>query len=291
MLRRNATKTPTKKPKDPRAELVNALAEDGTAVASACGTCGATVATDDPEGVQTYAVRWVGNVKVQRRSWRYHRVCHLAAQRGPVLLALMLNPAERPIQVTQAHADVAERIGVPLRYEEIEGTKPSDAGTRYPFGRIGRGGRGELDERRAAVAQRHQELTVPVAHESGYPCAVCGRSHDLKDAWGMFEGRPVCGACHSMVKRSSPRMPGNRRLAEYAWDAMLAEGRHFLAPRADLNKFALAREMASYRPIGLEDRREPWAYVADLPERRLTDEERLAALLAEAESRLAGAAA
>lgn len=283
MLRRNTRTQPAKKATDPRADLVKALAESGTPVASACGMCGATVRTDDPEAVQ--AERNVGTWPYVRRvrSWRYHGVCELVARQGsPALLAFVLAPQARPIRVTQAHHDVAQKLGAPLTYRELEKASHTDRGTgRGPFQHVKRA---ELEELRAAVAQRHQELTVPVPHSSGYPCGVCGRSHELKDAWGEYQGRPVCGPCSSLIERA--KAPGNPELRDYAWES----ARAFLPPRG-VARFLLAREVSSYRPLGPGERREPWAYAADLPEVPLTDEERLAALLAEAEARLAGAAA
>lgn len=269
---------------DPRAELVHALADSGTAVASACGTCGATVATDDPQGEQTTRQAGAYPYTRQVRSWRYHGVCSRAV-RGPELLALVLDPDARPVRVTQAHADVARTLGVPLAYRELEDSAATDAGRgRHRFKHVPKV---ELEELRAAVDKRRQELTVPVPHASGYPCGVCGRSHELVDAWGTFEGRPVCGPCSRMVKRSSPRIPGNQRLTEVALDA----ARPSIPPNRDLNRFSIARDADSYRPLSPEERREPWAYVAGLPEWPLTDEERMAARLAEVEARLAGVAA
>lgn len=281
-----ARKTKTTKPAqaktpDPRAALVRALADAGEVVASACGTCGATVAKDDPEAEQTY--REVGTWPYSRRvrSWRYHRAC-LYASSGPELLALALDPTARPVRVTQAHADVTEKIGAPLAYRELEKASSTDAGTgRRPFQHVPRA---ELEELRAAVEKRHQELTVPVPHSSGYPCAVCGRSHELVNAWGDYRGRPVCAECSRLIQRA--KAPFGRELEEYALEA----ARDLIPPRADTSRFPLAREMASYRPLSAGERREPWAYVTDLPEVPLTTEERLAARLAELESRLAVAA-
>ncbi|GAB3081187.1 DNA-binding protein [Micromonospora schwarzwaldensis] len=278
------TKTPRPaqaKTPDPRAALVHALADAGEVIASACGTCGATVAKDDPEAEQTY--RQVGTWPYSRqvRSWRFHRVCSLSTG-GAELLALALDPDARPVRVTRAHYDVSQQIGAPLAYRELEKASSTDAGRgRSPFQHIPRA---ELAELRAAVEERHRELTVPVPHSSGWPCAGCGRSHELADAWGTYQGRPVCAGCSQLIQRA--KIPGNRRVEEYALEA----ARDLIPARRQVNPFPLAREMASYRPLGPEERREPWAYVTDLPEVPLTTEERLAARLAELE-KLAGVAA
>ncbi|SCG64025.1 DNA-binding protein [Micromonospora halophytica] len=282
-----ARKTKTTKPAqaktpDPRAALVRALADAGEVVASACGTCGATVAKDDPEAEQTY--REVGTYPYTRqiRSWRYHRVCSYASS-GPELLALALDPTARPVRVTQAHADVVQRIGAPLAYRELEKASSTDAGRgRSPFQHVPRA---ELAELRAAVLQRHCELTLPARHSSGWPCGVCGRSHELVDAWDQYQGRPVCAGCSRLIQRA--KAPFGRELEEYALEA----ARDLIPPRADTSRFPLAREMASYRPLGAGERREPWAYVTDLPEVPLTTEERLAELAKLVEARLAGVAA
>lgn len=283
MLRRN-TKTPAPaKTPDPRAELVRALADAGEVVASACGTCGATARADDPEAIQEW--RQLGTYPYTRkvRGWRYHRVCSRATG-GAELLALALDPSARPVRVTQAHYDVAQKLGAPLAYRELEKASSTDAGRgRSPFQHVKRA---ELDELRAAVAQRHQELTVPVPHSSGRPCGVCGRSHDLVDSWGEFQGRPVCAACSRLIERA--KAPGNPDLREYAEQA----ARSFL-PLRGVVQFLLASELPSYgrHDCKVSGELAPWAYVADLPEVPLSDEERLAALLAEAETRLTGAAA
>jgi len=290
-------------PTDPRADLVRMLAQGGKAVASACGTCGATVREDDPEAVQT-------TVEVMRRrrglmpyaedvrSWRYHGVCFAALGRsgkvgdrgGPAaLLALALDPAARLIRVTQAHYDVAQRLGAPLAYSEKEDSSSTDRG-RAAWRHIPRA---ELAELRAAVEQRHQELTVPVPHESGWPCQVCGRSHDLRDAWDRHKDRPLCGACSKLVERSS--ISGNPRLEAYAFE----EARDLIPPRCDSvtwgvlgRELPLARDMPGYSrhdfKVSAEvPERAPWAYVADLPEMPLSEEERQEARLAELEKRLA----
>lgn len=281
---RKTTPKPDKKPADPRAELVRALADSGQAVASACGTCGAVVAADDPQAEQTYVTAGRYPHTRQIRSWRYHGVCSRVAS-GPALLALVLDPGARPVVVTQAHADVARTLGVPLSYRELETAATTDRGTgRSRFQHVPKI---ELGELRAAVEKRHEELTVPVPHASGYPCGVCGRSHELVDAWSQFEGRPVCGACSKMVAQSAPRTPGNRRLAEYALDA----ARPSIPPNRDLNRFSIARDADSYRPLSPEERREPWAYTLALPEWPLTPEQTMAARLAELEKRLTGATA
>ncbi|MEV7268336.1 helix-turn-helix domain-containing protein [Micromonospora aurantiaca] len=279
------TKTPRPaqaKTPDPRAALVHELANAGQVIASACGTCGATVAKDDPEAEQTH--REVGTWPYSRRvrSWRYHRACSLA-QVGPELLALALDPDARPVRVTQAHYDVAQQIGAPLAYRELEKASSTDAGRgRRPFQHVPRG---ELEELRAAVEKRHQELTIPVPHSSGWPCAGCGRSHELVEAWGQYQGRPVCAGCSQLIQRA--KIPGNRRVEEYALEA----ARDLIPARRQVSPFPLAREMASYRPLGAGERREPWAYVVDLPEVPLTTEERLAELAELMEARLAGVAA
>jgi hypothetical protein len=69
------------------------------------------------------------------------------------------------------------------------------------------------------VEKQHQELTVPVPHSSGYPCGICGRSHELVDAWGDFEGRPV----HTAGDPERAACP--RRLEEYVRDVVMAEAR------------------------------------------------------------------
>ncbi|AGL20940.1 hypothetical protein [Actinoplanes sp. N902-109] len=291
MLRRT-TKTnrpPLAKPTDPRADLVRLLSQSGDAVASACGTCGGQVRTDDPEAVQTTGQ--VGKYPYHRtvRSWRYHGVCHRVGQ-GPALLALVLDPDARPLRVTQAHADVARSLGVPLTYREKEGASSSDRG-RVPWRHVPRA---ELEELRAAVEKRHEELTVPVPHPSGWPCAVCGRSHELADAWGQFQGRPVCGACSTLVKLS--QIPENRPLWQMARDAMFAEAESLLPARAITWPLPLAQDMPGYSRHACKVPTdapliEPWAYVVNLPEAPLTDEERQEARLAELERRLAEATA
>lgn len=271
------TKPIQAKTTDPRAELARAMLDAGQ-LDSACGVCGATVRADDPEAEQT--TRQVGTYPYIRtvRSWRYHRVCYLA-KGGPELLALALDPDARPIRVTQAHADVARRIGVPLAYRELETSSATDRGKtawRHVL-------RAELDELRAAVAKRHAELTEPVHHSSGWPCSVCGRSHELVDTWTEHRGRPACGECVKLIERAA--IPRNRTLEEYALD----EARPSIPPRSDLRRFGLAHQAASYRPLTPDERREPWSYVADLPETPPTTEQLLAARLAELE-KLAGVA-
>jgi hypothetical protein len=280
---RKTRPAPVKKTPDPRAELVRAMADAGEIVASACGACGATVRADDPEAVQD--VRQVGNWPHARRTrgWRYHGTCS-RARGGAALLALALDFHARPVRVTQAHHDVAQRLGVPLAYRELEKAASTDAGRgRSPFRHIPGA---ELTELRAAVEKRHQELTVPVVHVSGWPCAVCGRSHELSDAWGTYQDRPVCAACSGLIGRA--RIPGNERLETYAWRAALEVARDRF-PARGVARFQLAREVPGYRRHDSEmsTPREPWSYVADLPERQPTDLERLAEL----ERRLTGAAA
>ncbi|MEU4237922.1 DNA-binding protein [Actinoplanes sp. NPDC026619] len=289
MLRKTTKTRPQAKTTDPRADLVRLLAQGGQAVASACGTCGGQVRTDDPEAVQT--TRQVGQFPYHRtvRSWRYHGVCHQAGS-GAALLALALDPDARPVRVTQAHADVARTLGVPLAYQEQETASPADRG-RAHWRHIPRA---ELAELSAAVDQRHRELTVPVPHASGWPCAVCGRSHELVDAWRQHQGRPVCGACSTLVERS--QIPGNRHLWQMARDLMLAEARDILPARAITWPLPLAQDMPSYsrhdcKVTAEAPERQPWAYVADLPETPLTDEERQEARLDELERRLAGVTA
>ncbi|MFI7071870.1 DNA-binding protein [Micromonospora sediminicola] len=284
MSARKTKPFPAKKtapPLTPEAELMRALIDSGGPAPSACGTCGATVRTDDPEAEQTY--RQVGTYPYTRRvrSWRYHRAC-LYASSGPELLALALDPTARPVRVTQAHADVVRRIGAPLAYRELEKASSTDAGRgRSPFQHVPRN---ELAELRAAVEKRHQELTVPVPHSSGWPCGVCGRSHELVDAWDQYQGRPVCAGCSRLIQRA--KAPFSGELWEYALEAAW----DLIPARRQVSPFPLAREMASYRPLGAGERREPWAYVTDLPEVPLTTEERLAARLAELE-KLVGVAA
>ena len=281
-----ARKTKTPKPAqakttDPPAALVHALADAGEVIASACGTCGATVAKDDPEAEQTY--RQVGTWPYSRqvRSWRFHRVCSLSTG-GAELLALALDPDARPVRVTQAHADVVQRIGAPLAYRELEKASSTDAGRgRRPFQHVPGA---ELAELRAAVEKRHLELTVPVPHSSGWPCGVCGRSHELADAWDQYQGRPVCAGCSQLIQRAGCEF--NPLLTDLAFQ----RARDLIPARRQVSPFPLAREMASYRPLGPGERREPWTYVTDLPEVPLTQEERLAELLAEAEKKLAVAA-
>jgi hypothetical protein len=288
MLRRTTKTQPTQaKTTDPRAALARALIDAGEVIPSACGTCGATVRADDPEAVQT--TRQIGKYPFQRtvRSWRYHGVCYQAMS-GPRLLALLLDPVARPLRVTQAHADVTQQLGAPLAYQELEKASSTDMGRgRSPFEHVKRP---ELAELRAAVDQRHRELTVPVPHASGWPCAVCGRSHELVDAWGQHKGRPVCATCSELVQRS--QIPGNRPLWQMARDLVLTEARHLLPARADTWPLPLAQDMPGYCKVSAQTPElAPWAYVADLPEAPLTDEERQEARLAELERRLAGVTA
>jgi hypothetical protein len=281
-----------------RAGLARALDEAGEIVASACGTCGANVRADDPEAEQTYAEigrTWPYVRKV--RSWRYHRVCFAARGRsgrpgdrgGPaMLLALALDPAARPVRATQAHYDVARRLGVPFEYHELEDSSSADNGRgRRPFHHVKRA---EMEELREAVARRHQELTVPVPHPSGWPCAVCGRSHELVDAWGKLRDLPVCGTCAELVKRSE--IPGNLPLWRSARDIVLAEASHLVPARATTWELPLAKDMPGYSKVSpAAPAAPPWAYVADLPEVPLTEEEALAQRMSELERRLAEATA
>lgn len=274
MFRRKSTPAPSA---DPRAALIADLAQAGEVIASACGTCGATVRVNDPEAVQTW--NEVGRYPYARkvRSWRYHGTCSRATS-GPALVALLLDPDACPVRVTQAHADAARTLGAPLLYAELEDSAPEDSGRfRSMFQHVKRI---ERDELRAFVERRHTELTVPVPHPSGWPCGICGTSHELTDRWDQHNGRPVCGGCSQLIQRA--KIPGNQRLEEYArsaaWD--------LIPSRRVIDPFPLARDTASYRELGPEERREPWAYVADLPEVPPTPEERLAEL-----EKLAGVAA
>ena len=275
MFRRNTSKA--RPARDPRVALVHALADAGTETPSACGTCGAAVRTDDLEAVQTYGQEGRYPYHRQVRSWRYHRACSMASD-GPELLALVLDPDARPVRVTRAHADVARQLGAPLAYAELETSAPEDPGRRNRFRHVSRN---ELAELRAAVERRHQELTEPAPHPDGRPCGICGTSHELADRWDTHDGWPVCDRCARMVAHT--RVPGNQRLEEFARSAAW----NLIPPRRVINPFPLAWEMPGYVPLGAEERREPWAYVLDLPEIPPTPEERLAEL----ESRLTGVTA
>jgi hypothetical protein len=96
-----------------------------------------------------------------------------------------------------------------------------------------------------------------------------------------------------LVERS--HIPENRRLEDMAREAAYGAARHLFPPRASVYPFPLAKDMPSYsrhdcKVSGEAPERTPWAYVADLPEVPLTDEERMAARLAELERRTGVAA-
>jgi hypothetical protein len=107
---------------------------------------------------------------------------------------------------------------------------------------------------------------------------VCGRSHELIDAWTEYQGRPACGECSRLIERA--KVPGNRSLSDLAHQCAA----RLIPERADVSRFGLARDMPSYRPLSGQERREPWSYVIDLPPAPLTPDERLAEL----EKRLVG---
>ncbi len=255
-----------------RAALMEALAEANIPTPSACGHCGATVAADDPDAEQTWRPVAFGAPYIVKnaRSWRYHRSC-LAAP-GVLLARLLGQPPSR------AHAEVAREHPVPL-YQELPRSTPADRGTSKPWAHLTREALQDLALR---VERRHRELTVPVPHESGWPCAVCGRSHELVDDWtdDGYKGLPTCGECSKLVRAA--KISGNSPLEHSA----RAAAWNLIPPRRVVDPFPLACQMPSYARVAEGERRDPWAYVVDLPPVPPTPEERLAQL----EARLAGAA-
>lgn len=266
MAIRRKSPTPVR-PGQERAALVQALAGAKVPAPSACGHCGATVAADDPDAEQTYYRPPNWPVREQERSWRYHRGCLVAPG---VLLARLLG--ETPGRV---HAEVARDHPV-QRYQDLPRSAPADRGTRKPWEHLTKR---DLQALAMRVERRYQELTVPVPHESRWPCAVCGCSHELADDWtDTYKGRPTCGQCSKMVAASkiSGNSPLEHSARAAAWD--------LIPPRRVVDPFPLACEMPSYGRMAEGERRDPWAYVVDLPPLPPTAEERLAEL----EARLVG---
>lgn len=246
-----------------RAALMEALAEAKIPTPSACGHCGATVAADDPDAEQTWRAAGFGGPYLLKnaRSWRYHKSC-LAAP-GVLLARLLGQPPSR------AHAEVARDYPV-QRYQDLPRSTPADRGAPKPWAHLTRK---DLRDLAMRVERRRQELTVPVPHESRWPCAICGRSHELADDWtDAYKGRPTCGRCSKLVRAS--RISGNSPLEHSAraaaWD--------LIPPRRVVDPFPLACEMPFYARVAEGERRDPWAYVVDLPPVPPTAEERLAAL-------------
>ncbi|MEE3918792.1 DNA-binding protein [Micromonospora sp. BRA006-A] len=278
-----ARKTKTPKPAqakttDPRAALVHALADAGEVIASACGTCGATVAKDDPEAEQTY--RQVGTWPYPGRSapgastgcapvHRWGRAPGAGA--GPRRAPGPGHPGSRGCGPEDRRA-----LGVP-------GAGKPRPPTRAGASPVPARPRAELAELRAAVEKRHLELTVPVPHSSGWPCGVCGRSHELADAWDQYQGRPVCAGCSQLIQRAGCEF--NPLLTDLAFqrarpDPRAPPGEPVPAGARD-GLVPAARSRGAARALDVRDRP---------PEVPLTQEERLAELLAEAEKKLAVAA-
>lgn len=237
-------------------------------VASACGQCGQTVAANDPIARQTWATPPNWPYQERTRSWRYHSACLVTP--AATLARLLGEKAGR------AHLEVARDWPVPS-YQNLPRSGPEDRGRPVAWAHVDKRARQELAAR---VERRNRELTEPVPHPSGYPCSICGTSHDLVGNWEEHQGRPVCSDCQRMIRSSkiSGNLPLTHRARAAAW--------HLIPPGRVIDPFPLARDMPGYGQLAERERRNPWSYVTDLPLVPPTVEEKLAEL----EARVAGVA-